>query len=73
VGVLGSGHAAQRTKTAGIEGPHVEDVDTLHLSEDFETLETGGLLGIGRDGTGLSTRGQQVGIGLDVCGMRVSN
>jgi len=55
------------TETAGIEGPHVEDVDALHLSEDFETLETGRLLGVGRDGTGLSTLGDEVLHGLDRC------
>jgi hypothetical protein len=53
------------TKTAGVEGPHVEDVNALHLSEDFETLETSGLLGVGRNGTGLSTLGDEVLHGLD--------
>jgi hypothetical protein len=57
----------QRTETAGVERPHVEDVDALHLSEDFETLQTGGLLGIGGDGTGLRTRWQQVLLCLDLC------
>jgi hypothetical protein len=47
--------AASRTKTAGVQWPHVEDIDTLHLSEDFETLKTGRLLGIGGNGTGLRT------------------
>jgi hypothetical protein len=56
---------ASRTETAGVQWPHVEDVDTLHLSENFETLKTGRLLGIGGDGTGLRTGGQKVGLGLD--------
>jgi hypothetical protein len=49
-----------RTETAGVQWPHVEDIDTLHLSENFETLKTGRLLGIGGNGTGLRTRGQKV-------------
>lgn len=57
--------AASRTETAGVQWPHVEDIDTLHLSENFETLKTGRLLGIGRNGTGLRTRGQKVLLGLD--------
>lgn len=57
---------ARHTETAGVQGPHVEDVDALHLSEDFETLETGGLLGIGGNGTGLSTRGKEVVHALDL-------
>jgi hypothetical protein len=56
---------ALRTETAGVQWPHVEDVDTLHLSENFETLETGRLLSIGGNGTGLRTRGQKILLGLD--------
>jgi hypothetical protein len=56
-----------RTETAGVQWPHVEDVNALHLSEDFETLKTGGLLGIGGNGTGLRTRGKKVGLSLDLC------
>jgi hypothetical protein len=55
-----------RTETAGVQWPHVEDIDTLHLSENFETLKTGRLLGIGGNGTGLRTRGQKVRLGLDL-------
>ncbi len=54
-----------RSLAAGVEGAHVEDVDALHLSEDFETLETGGLLKIGRDGAGLSTRAEEIILRLD--------
>jgi hypothetical protein len=46
--------------SACVEGLHVENVDTLHLSEDFETLETGGLVDVGGDGTGLGTGGHKV-------------
>lgn len=50
----------------GIQGPHVEDVDTLHLSENLQTLLTGGLLEVGGDGTRLGTGSQEVGSALDV-------
>lgn len=53
---------------AGVQRPHVEDVNTLHLSENLETLDTGGLLEIGGDGTGSGTRTAEVIYGLDVCG-----
>jgi len=35
---------------------HVEDINALHLSEDFETLETSGLFEIGGDSTWFGTR-----------------
>lgn len=49
---------------AGVEGSHVENVNALHLSEDFQTLKTGGLLEIGRDGARLATRSDEVVLGL---------
>lgn len=49
---------------AGIEGSQVENVNALHLSEDFQTLKTGGLLEIGRDGAGLATGSDEVLLGL---------
>lgn len=68
------GVSRERTDTASIQWPHVEDVDALHLSENFETLQTGGLLEIGGDGSGLRTRANKVGLGLDLCrAMVVSN
>lgn len=57
-------HCAQ---AAGVERAHVEDVDALHLAENLETLETGGLLEIRGDGAGLSTGADQVLLGLDLC------
>lgn len=54
----------------GVEGGHVEDVDALHLSENLETLETGGLLEIGGDGTGLSTGTVEILLALDLCSPR---
>ena len=57
----------ERTLPGGIEGPHVEDVNALHLSDEFKTLETSGLLEVGGNGTGLSTGGDEVLLGLDLC------
>lgn len=51
----------------GVEGAHVEDVDALHLTQDLQTLQTGRLLEIGRDGTGLGTGADQVVLALDLC------
>lgn len=55
---------------AGIERAHVEDVNTLHLAEDFETFETGGLLEIGRDGANLGTRAEKIILRADLCNNR---
>jgi hypothetical protein len=55
------------SKTVRGERPHVEDIDALHLSENFETLHTGGLLEIRGDGTGRGTGSDEVIDGLDVC------
>lgn len=63
-----AGHEQKpHTLAGGIQGTHVEDVDALHLSDELETLETGGLEVVGRDGTGLGTRGNQVILDLDLC------
>jgi hypothetical protein len=59
-----------RSEAAGIEGTHVKNVDALHLSENFETLETGGLLQIGRDGTRLGTGTVEIFLSLDFCSMQ---
>lgn len=53
--------------TACVEGSHIENVNTLHLSEDLQTLKTGGLLEIGRDGAGLATGSDEIFVGLDLC------
>ena len=55
------------TLAGGIEGAHVEDVNTLHLSDELETLETGGLVDVGGNGTGLGTGGEKVVLNLDLC------
>lgn len=69
-GVIGVVKAVSITLSARVEGLHVKDVDALHLSEDFETLETGSLVDIGGDGTGLSTGTEEVGLGRDLCHSR---
>lgn len=50
----------------GIKGTHVEDVNALHLSDELQTLETGGLVEIGGNGTGLGTWSKEVLLGLDL-------
>jgi len=55
-----------RTDTASVQRPHVEDVDALHLAENFQTLQTGSLLKVGRDGTGGTTRREKVVLILDL-------
>ena len=59
-----------RTLPASIKRAHVEDINTLHLSKNFETLETSSLLEIGGHGTRLSTLGEKVGLGSDLCSAR---
>jgi hypothetical protein len=55
-----------------IKRPHIEDIDALHLSEYFETLDTGSLLEVGGDGAGRSTRANKVIDALDVYEQDVS-
>jgi hypothetical protein len=57
----------EHTLAGGIEGAHVEDVNALHLSDEFQTLETSGLVKIAGNGTGLTTRGDKVILSLDLC------
>lgn len=54
------------TLAGGIKGTHVEDVNALHLSDELQTLETGGLVEIGRNGTGLGTGSKEVLLALDL-------
>ena len=55
------------TLAGGIQGPHVEDVNALHLSDKFQTLETGGVLNVAGDGSGLGTGGNEVLLSVDLC------
>lgn len=55
-----------RSLAAGIERPHVENINTLHLAEDFQTLQAGSLLEIGGNGSGLGSRAVQIVLGPDL-------
>jgi hypothetical protein len=55
-----------RSEAGGIERAHVENVNTLHLTENLQTFETGGLLEIGGDGTGGGTRTEEILLSLDL-------
>lgn len=57
----------ERALAAGVEGPHVEDVDALHLAEDLEALEARALLEVGGDGAGEGAGGKEVVGGFDGC------
>jgi hypothetical protein len=65
----GSDHnrVLHRSQAGSVEGAHIEDVDTLHLTENLQTLETGRLLEIGRDGTRGGTGTEEVVLALDLC------
>ena len=56
----------KRTLFRRIQGSIFEDVDPLHLSNEFKTLETGRLLEIGGDSAGTSTRGKKILLLLDI-------
>ncbi len=48
------------TLPRGIQRPHIKDIDAVHLAEDFHSLQARGLLEVGRDGAGFSTRANNV-------------
>ena len=58
-----------------VQRSHVEDINTLHLSENFQSFDTGSLLEIGGDSAGGSTRADKVLLALDLCEviLRVNN
>jgi hypothetical protein len=63
-----------RTLPASIKRAQVEDIHALHLSENFKTLKTSGLLEVGRHGTGSGTaRGKKVLLAGDLCGWERSS
>jgi len=66
------GFLLKRTEAASIQRLHVEDVNALHLSQDFETLQTGSLFEVGRHGTGLRTRRQKISLSLDLYKDKIS-
>lgn len=55
------------TLARSVQWLHVEYIDALHLSQDFQSLETGGLVQVGGNGTGLTTGRQQIVHALDFC------
>jgi len=59
-GRLDHDRVLHRAEAAGVEWAHVENVNTLHLSENLETLKTGSLLEIGGDSAGGSTGTEEV-------------
>ena len=62
------GSVSFRTFPAGIQWPHIEDVYTLHLPENLQTLEPGRLFEIAGDGAGRGTGREEVGFGGNLCG-----
>lgn len=55
------------TGAGSIQWLHVENINAIHLSEDFQTLKTGGLLEIGWNGANWGSWWTKVGLGLDLC------
>ena len=55
------------TGAGSVEWLHVEDINTVHLSENLETLKSGGLLDIGWDRSDWGSRWHEVGLALDLC------
>ena len=39
----------------------------MHFTDQFETIQTGGLVDVAGDGAGLGTRGEEVVFALDFC------
>jgi hypothetical protein len=48
------------TNSTRIQRLHIEDINSLHLSEDFQALKAGSLLEIGRDSSWSCTRGKEI-------------
>lgn len=65
--IVCAGRIPSLTGTAGIQRPHVEDINPLHFPQNLNTLETSRLLEIGGDGTGLGTLGEEIILILDLC------
>ena len=55
------------TFPARIQRPHVKDIYSLHLAEDFQALETSRLFEIGRDGAGWCAGREEVTFAGDFC------
>lgn len=55
------------SQAGGVQRAHVENVNTLHLAQNFQTLQTGRLLEVGGDSAGSGTRAEQIFASLDLC------
>ena len=58
---------SKRTFTRRIQRLHIEDIHTLHLSQNFEALESGCLFQVCGYGSGGCARGEEVGFGFYFC------
>jgi len=56
LGCIGGVH----TPAASIQRLHIEDIHSIHLAQDLESLQTRALLEVGRDGTWRSSRCEEV-------------
>lgn len=56
----------ERTLPRSIQRLLVEGVETLHLTDELETVETGGLLDIGGDGAGFGAGRDEVVFSFDL-------
>ena len=63
-GVMSSGEC---TFARSIQRLHVEDINTLHLSKNFQSLQTSRLLKIRWDGARCCSGRKQIGLSLDFC------
>lgn len=62
------GHINKKKHTfpAGVQRSHVEQLNTLHLGQNLQTLQTSRLLQIGGDGARLGAGTEQVISGADL-------
>jgi hypothetical protein len=55
------------TFSCGVQRLHIEDVNTLHLSQNLKTLQAGGLIQVRGNSTDRCAGGEQVVFRLDLC------
>lgn len=58
---------SRHTLAASIQRLHVENINTLHLSQDFQSVQTSGLLEVRRDSADFRSLGEEVVFSLDFC------
>jgi hypothetical protein len=64
--ITGATRQSSHTLAASVQRPHVENINTLHLSEDLETLQSSRLLEVGRNGSGSGAGSEQVFLAADL-------